>query len=171
MAGRRAIQGVLHNFLGTYTSRNSDLHGYWLFGFLSASLDEWCFDLLGGERDASLPTPESAAERLARARFHEQMAKGGVRPSDVQSAHVRIRRGAEPQRAMVDEQEREGREMRFEARAVTRHGSVCSETRSVFVGPHDPRLERRSARADDATKETSVLERLARWWARRRRAD
>ncbi len=35
---RRIIKAVLDNFLGTYTSRYSDFHGYWLFGFLVKDL-------------------------------------------------------------------------------------------------------------------------------------
>ncbi len=31
------MKGVLHNFLGTLTSRYSDHRGYWLFGPLSAN--------------------------------------------------------------------------------------------------------------------------------------
>ncbi len=34
MATRRAINGVLGNFLGTYVSRYSDYDSYWLFGFI-----------------------------------------------------------------------------------------------------------------------------------------
>ena len=34
MPTRRVIKSVLHNFLGTYTSRYSDYNGYWLFGFM-----------------------------------------------------------------------------------------------------------------------------------------
>ena len=46
MAKRRAIRGVLGNFLGTFTSRYSDYDGYWLFGFLVADLKDLRIDLL-----------------------------------------------------------------------------------------------------------------------------
>ena len=46
MTSRRVIPGVLHNFLGTFTSRYSDFDGYWVFGFLIESMDRVRIDLL-----------------------------------------------------------------------------------------------------------------------------
>jgi hypothetical protein len=46
MKPRRIIKGVLHNFLGTYTSRYSDYDGYWLFGMLVRDVEELSIDLL-----------------------------------------------------------------------------------------------------------------------------
>ena len=46
MTSRRVIPGVLHNFLGTFTSRYSDFNGYWIFGFLVEKMDSVRIDLL-----------------------------------------------------------------------------------------------------------------------------
>ena len=74
---RRAILGVLGNFLGTYTSRYSDYEGYWLFGFLVTDIGELRIDLLApsaGESDA----PLGVAVRSAAAQFADQVQKAGL---------------------------------------------------------------------------------------------
>jgi hypothetical protein len=70
MATRRVIKSVLRNFLGTYTSRYSEIRGYWLFGFLVPDLGELHFDLLSRRADrletaqANPSTPVTPSARL-----------------------------------------------------------------------------------------------------------
>lgn len=77
MPGRRSITGVLYGFPGTYTSRYSDLDGYWLFGFLVPEVVDVNFDLMG-DRAISVASPLAFAETLARAKFKEQMGKAAL---------------------------------------------------------------------------------------------
>ena len=41
MVRRQVIKGALRGFLGTFTSRYSDFHGYWLLGQLLANVSRW----------------------------------------------------------------------------------------------------------------------------------
>ena len=83
MPRRRVLPAVLRGFLGTFTSRYSDLDGYWLFGFLAGDLDTVTMDLL--EVCAGAFTPLDVTRRLAAQRFAEQVAKSGL-PRDWISA-------------------------------------------------------------------------------------
>jgi hypothetical protein len=81
-----AMQGVLNNFLSTYTSRYSTFDGCWLFGFIVNDLERVEFDLLS-------PTPDKhdaleAASLLASNEFIEQICKSGLSISCVVNASV-----------------------------------------------------------------------------------
>ncbi|MCE9583307.1 MAG: hypothetical protein K8T20_12535, partial [Planctomycetes bacterium] len=69
MARRRTIEGVLYNFLGTYTSRYSDFDGYWLFGFIVESTSQLTLDLMAAPTATSSAAPMVAAAQLAAAKF------------------------------------------------------------------------------------------------------
>ena len=94
MATRRAIKGVLHNFLGRFTGRSSEYDGYWLLGVLAGDL--------GGASNrplaVSIPSvpsePLIVATELARARFREQMQKVGLPLATVREAGFGCVRGA-----------------------------------------------------------------------------
>ena len=91
MSTRRVIQSVLHNFLGTYTSRYSDFNGYWLFGFLVESLDCFEFDLFAADCNSPVAVDEFARQ-LAVARFADQLRKSMLERSRVREARLSIRR-------------------------------------------------------------------------------
>ena len=91
MARRKVIKSVLRNFLGTYVSRYSDYHGYWLFGFLVIDLGELEIDLLnegGGDPDS----PVARSRQLAVIKFAEQLQKAGLARSLVRNARLKITR-------------------------------------------------------------------------------
>ncbi len=75
MMRRRTINGVLHNFLGTYTSRYSDYDGYWLFGLLVGEVGELKIDLLSPTVGTTTSAPVAAVIELAVRKFREQMEK------------------------------------------------------------------------------------------------
>src|SRR5262245_28787953 len=91
MATRKAVRGVLGNFLGTYTSRYSDSDGYWLFGFLVADLGELRIDLLAPPASDS-EGPLGLAVRSAAAKFADQMQKAGLVCPQIQEAWLTIRK-------------------------------------------------------------------------------
>ena len=74
MPTRNVIKSVLHNFLGTYTSRYSDYEGYWLFGFIVGDLVGLDIDLLSRHFDRGA-SPQDLARYLAATRFTEQVDK------------------------------------------------------------------------------------------------
>jgi anaerobic selenocysteine-containing dehydrogenase len=90
MTGRRATNGVLHNFLATYTRRYSDFDGYWLFALLVDNLDEWGLNLLEPGTAAPHRTPLTAASDYAVAKFADQVQEAGLSLSCIRQATRRI---------------------------------------------------------------------------------
>jgi len=146
MNRRRTIKGVLHNFLGTYTSRYSDYDGFWLFGILLGDVEELKIDLLSGSVGTSQPAPVTAAIELAVQRFAEQVEKAGLSVSCVREARLEITKLPGSQRGAVHGHISVGNHVRFVARVVSDYGKTYEGTRTVFVAPHDASVERRSTR-------------------------
>lgn len=140
MPSRRVLRCVLHNLLGTFASRHSDLHGYWLFGQLPADLDAWTVDLRGDPPAGE--TPLDAARRLAIGRFRDQLSKARLDPSVIREASLSWSR-EEPTVGWQCEHEAQGHRVSVRARAVTDLGRTIEQARSVFVARHDPNRERR----------------------------
>ena len=145
MVTRRAMQSVLVNFLGTYTSRYTDHDGYWLFGFLVEDLDELCIDLLSPPADPHSFT--GLAVLWAVGKFEDQLRKIGVPRRRVRRAWLTIRRLPGAIQGSVNDHPISGHELCFLAGAVMDSGLCFESEKTVFVAPHDARSERRSARA------------------------
>jgi hypothetical protein len=147
MPRRRALRGVLHSFLGSFTSRYSDYEGYWIFGVLVLDLRETTIDLLGDAGGGERPGPLTAALRLARTLFGEQLGKAGLDPSRVREARLDMRRSSALTRGTVNGRLAEGYEIKLAVRVVTDLNGVYESTASIFAAPHDPQAEQRSSRA------------------------
>lgn len=145
MSPRRAIRGVLQSFLGTYTSRNADFDGYWLFGFLINDLGELQIDLLTPKVTDSCNTLDVAL-RSAVGKFEDQMRKAGLERSQVREAWLTIRRLPERAEGSVNGQLCEGYNLSFLAGAVTDCGRRYEIQNIVFVAPHNPEIELRRGR-------------------------
>src|ERR1700735_5072355 len=98
----RIITGVLHNFLGTYTSRYSDYGGYWLFGMLVGDVGELRINLLAPNAGATGHAPLAAAIQLAAQKFRDQMDKAGLAASFVREAYLDVTRLPEAKRGLVN---------------------------------------------------------------------
>ncbi|MEX1097118.1 MAG: hypothetical protein WED34_13805 [Planctomycetales bacterium] len=146
MATRRAIRGVLGNFLGTYTSRYSDLEGYWLFGYLVADLGELRIDLLAPPAGES-GSPLGVAVRSATAKFADQLQKAGLERSPIREAWLTIRKLPGPAAGSVNGVRCAGHNVNFSAGAAMEGGRRYERERVVFVAPHNAEVELRSARA------------------------
>ena len=147
MTSRRIIPGVLHNFLGTLTSRYSDFNGYWVFGFLVESLDVMKIDLFA-EADNIDSTPSGFVRRLARQRLSEQIAKAGLSRESFREAYLTISKSEENRVGWVNGRSSSGYQVRLDAHAITDLGRAYDRTAIIFVAPHDPQVELRSGRAD-----------------------
>jgi hypothetical protein len=147
MTSRRAIPGVLHNFIGTFTSRYSDFDGYWVFGFLVEGIDTARIDLLGEFSEGNDSTPSGFARRLAAQKFSEQIVKAGLPREWFREAYLDIAKSQQRRFGCVNGQSSSGYDLRFQAHVVTDLGRVYERTASIFVAPHDPKVELRSARA------------------------
>jgi hypothetical protein len=146
MTRRRAINGVLHNFLGTYTSRYSDYDGYWLFGMLVGDAGDLKIDLSSRSMGKTDSAPLAAAVQLAAQKFREQMEKTGLSISCVREAQLDITKLPDSGRGAVNGRVCVGHNVRFVARVVSDYGKKYEHAMSVFVAPHDPAVERRSTR-------------------------
>lgn len=143
------MKSVLHGFLGTYTSRNSDYRGYWILGQLPSDLQEWTIDLLG-----SAPVSEEPAEavhRLAARRFAKQVQKAGFTFGVLREATLQITRIPGVIAGWQGDFSADGQMIRFAARAVMDNGRIYRDERTVFVAPHDSEKERRRLEPDWGT--------------------
>ena len=143
----RTIKGILHNFLGTYTSRYTDFDGYWLFGMLSDDFGDLQIDLLSPQFDPMATPPLSAAIALAGQKFREQIEKAGFDISSLQQARLDIKKLPGSRQGFVNGRMCAGYDLKFVASAVSSRGAMCESEISVFVAPHDSGVERRSTRA------------------------
>jgi hypothetical protein len=143
---RRSIRGVLHSFLGSFTSRYSDYQGYWVFGLFVQDLQEMTIDLLGGTEGVTGSGPLATAVGLARVTFRQQVGKAGLDISRIREARLDLMRSPSDTQGWVNGHVRAGYEIRFTARAVSDLNGIYESTTSIFVAPHDPQIELRSTR-------------------------
>jgi hypothetical protein len=143
---RKAIKGVLHNFLGTYTSRYSDYDGYWLFGMLIGELEQFSIDLLETDCKTSGSAPMAAAVQLAATKFKEQMEKAGLSLSCIREAKLALAKTPDLRSGYVNGRSSAGFDLNFAVIAVSPGGMTYECKKSVFVAPHDPEVELRSVR-------------------------
>ena len=143
VSGRGALKSTVAGFLGAYSGRHTMIDGYWLLGFLVP-------DHLPLEVDLCAPPPElvqglrETAVAEARRAFREQASRNDLPWAHIASASLRIRsEGARS--GSVNGHRREGIQMALEVTAVHRSGRGCAGRTEMFVAPHDPGVERRSA--------------------------
>lgn len=140
------MNAVLAGLVGSYTSRNNDLHGYWLLG--QVPIDSWpaVIDLLG--EPSAGDAPEDVARRTAIATFRDQIQKSGLRIDRVSEAALEIFTSRDSVRGWQGDFGSDGRELRFVARAKLSNGRTYASARTVFVAPHDPAKESRRLQPD-----------------------
>ena len=142
----KRVKGVLDNFLGTFTSRYSDHNGYWVFGMLVGDLGELRIDLLRSIEGKFDNTPLGTVTKLAAEKFREQMEKTGLAVTYAQEASIKIKKLTDPTNGFVNGRRCPGWTFQFTARVVSHSGYACEREKSVFVAPHNPKVEQRSAR-------------------------
>lgn len=147
MKPRRIIKSVLHNFLGTYTSRYSDYNGYWLFGMWVRDVGELRIDLLCPSVETTTPPAVVAAIELAAHKFQEQMEKAGLSVLCAREAWLDVTRSRDLRLGLVNGRMSAGHTVRFVARVVSDCGKTYEHEVSVFVAPHNAEVERRSLAA------------------------
>ncbi len=144
MARSRVLSSVVRGLLGTYSSRNSDVGGYWLFGLFVADLSELRIDLLGSLKQQSTPT--APGENLAILRFHEQLQKAGLEISRVKEAALTLKRLPGAASGFVNGRFRPGFQIQIIATATSHTCRSYHAECTIFAAPHDPTIEQRSAR-------------------------
>jgi hypothetical protein len=138
MRKRRSFQKVVETFLADFTSRRSEYHRYWLFGFLFDAEPHLQIDLLGGETRGRGPI--DLARRRAVYVFYDRLVAAQVQPSDVARACLTITRDVGSVDQVAGGVLRRGRQMIFRIVCVydgALHHAECTR----FVAPHDAALE------------------------------
>jgi hypothetical protein len=140
MPTRRVLKSVLTGFLGTYSSRYSEFHGYWLFGFIIKSLDRMEVDLLvPGDSDHGHPA-RLVARQLAAQRFYDQVTNHGLHLSMIRSAQLILERRPDDG-SLPGQHSRGGYNLHFVASVTADNGKSFERRTAVFVAPHDPKFE------------------------------
>jgi hypothetical protein len=147
MTSQRIMKSVLHNFLESYTSRNSDYDGFWVFGFMVETMQSTNVDLIGARSDyrAGL-APETFAVRLATTKFREQLSKSRLTLSGTREARLEIRKLRGDRSGFVNGMECLGWDVLFRVEAAMDSGETYRCEKSMFIAPHNSRVERRSTR-------------------------
>lgn len=145
-ASRRAMRGVLHNFLDTFSSRYSDLDEYWLFGLLVERLTLVRFDLLDAGACAVDDVPTGRARQLAVAKFTQQVERGRLCLPIVSDATLVLERLPMLVRGAVNGRPCDGYLIKLMASARVHSGQEYCSEKTVFVAPHSAANELRSTR-------------------------
>jgi hypothetical protein len=147
MSKRRIIKSVLHNFLETYMSRNSDLDGYWLFGYLVEDIQKVRFNLLDVNPDID-NSPTAVAKRLAVKKFSEQIEKAKLSQAIIQGAFLDITKTSVTDGEYVTYNGHFfiPHKLMFVVNAQADNGKMYEWTASLIVDQHNPTLELRSSR-------------------------
>ena len=146
MPTRKAIKGVLHGFLGTFTSRYSDYDGYWVFGSITDEMTNLTINLLEVEDASTENDVVLFVAQLARRKFREQMDKMHVPISFVHGAKMSISRSDAPARGFVAGHLCKGHIYIFSVQVISDLGRPFQATTQMFVAPHSRLLEHRSTR-------------------------
>lgn len=141
---RRIIKSVLHNFLGTYTSRYTDHGGYWLFGFVVDEPGELEFDLLDDSQ--AMNAVVSVAATIAAQRFREQLKKAGLSPAIVRTAKLTIKKRSDRADGYVNGHLCQGYVLEFQARVSSDLGREFRSEAHIFAAPHNAQFECKSSR-------------------------
>jgi hypothetical protein len=131
MPSRKALEGVIRGFLGTYVSRNSDFDGSLLFGFVIDGLTVEEIDLIVPASASYASSPYCELSRLARHKFQDQLSKFGLPLSVVRNATLTIRKG-EPSTDW-------GADVFFNVRVETDLGRVYEGGVHEFIFPNNPK--------------------------------
>ncbi len=139
------FNAVLHDYLGSFTSRNTQHDGYWLMGFLAADPRRLEWDLLVPLSPQQSASPVIHAHELAVSIFAAQLSKAGG-AADVCSAFLAIHLLPDAVVMDVNGHERWGCWLRYAVTVIDWSGSRYLRSITVAVAPHDPSIERRSLR-------------------------
>jgi hypothetical protein len=145
MTTRRVMKSILHNFLGSYTSRYSEYRSFWLFGFLVNKLMPMEIDLLG-EGGINSSRPRDVATTLAVSGFQVQVRQSGLDFLRIADARLRIERLPGMVTGLINGHHSKGHNVIFKASEITDIGRRYEVEQVLFVAPHSSRFEYASGR-------------------------
>lgn len=151
MPSQHVLKSVVHNFIETYISRNTDYEGYWLFGFLVAPGSRYELDLLTrSEAGVATADPLEYAQILATERLHDLLEKARFGTGELLAASAVIEVSSKTAEISVNGYNCAGHRMCVAISVVSTLGRHFRAARAFLVAPHEPRRELRSARASAA---------------------
>lgn len=145
MKRSQSITGVIHNFLGAYTSRYSDFKGYWAFGMIVDDLFVTEIDLLDTRSENVQKNVGEYVLSRAQNTFKDQMSKAGILHNTIERAILQIRR-CNTKTGFINNTKKNGWIVDFTAEVVTKKNLQYRDSKMLFIAPHDSRNEFRSAR-------------------------
>lgn len=144
---RKTIEGVMRNFLATFTSRNTDYEGYSPFGMLVPDLGEMEIDLLSPHPSIGSSSPVEAVVQIAADKFQEQCEKAGLSALALSEARLLLRKDPNPTTLLVNETHRVCHEISFALHVSSGFGKTNHLATSLWIAPHDPSLEIQNMRS------------------------
>ncbi|MHB0997653.1 MAG: hypothetical protein ACYC27_00285 [Armatimonadota bacterium] len=108
------------------------------------SIEQLTVDLLHPSYELNQPRPIIITSQLAVCKFAEQTEKAGLTLSCYRSAYVKIEKLPILKTGSVNGYSCVGYDIRLSVSVVSNYGRSYESEISMFVAPHDPRVERRS---------------------------
>ncbi|HTK37411.1 MAG TPA: hypothetical protein VL325_02870 [Pyrinomonadaceae bacterium] len=150
MSNRGAWKNIASGLLGTFTSRNNDIDGYWGLGILRLfayrlKLSTLTLDLLNRSLNLLPESPVSYAEEIYQKWLRSSLKKSKIDISEVIRADINLRFSTFEEFPGVPRDTR-GEPYVCTVTIVRRGGYTYSATKVGCCALHDPRKDRRSTR-------------------------
>jgi hypothetical protein len=151
MARRKDLKGIVSGLVGSFISRNNDVDGYWAIGMLcllAQNLGISCISISlagGAEEEEAHPIIRLIAEHYL-SMLQSMLAKTKVNPGWVQRAMIVTEFGTSGNQP-VPTMSTWGNPFVCTVSITDDHRRTWSASRAGRCVPHDPKRERRSARA------------------------
>lgn len=137
----RAIKSVLHNFLGTFTSRYTEYNRYSFWGFVLPYLDSCEIDLLKKNRHYSENVLLDEFSDLACKIFLEQLRKHKIEMHELLKANLTFIILAPLFEHGINNPLPQGSTLKVLAEVQTIYYKIYCRTISITVWKHDPAIE------------------------------
>lgn len=141
-----ALKSVLHNFLGTFTSRNADYNGYSFWGFVLPFLDYYEIDLLKKSKHYTENILLDEFSDLASHTFLTQLGKHRIETYEILKARLTFAVIDSSQKIEVNGHLTQGSTLKIYAEAQTGLYTIYHKTAYLTVAKHNPEIEFKSIR-------------------------
>ena len=150
MPRRRVMKGIADGLLGTFVSRNNDMHGYWGLGVLRRYSEkkkgsEIIIDLL----DPKLPFFSRSPVLNAKTKYglwlRDSLTKAGLAPSRVKQAQIKLRFSNYAEFPHIP-RDTYGEPYECTVTITDDRGAMYQATKLGCCASHDPKRESRSTR-------------------------
>lgn len=150
MAGRKQLKTIAGGLLGTFTSRNNDINGYWGLGVLRLyaqrrGLETLEIELLSRHYNEPAVSPFFAAGQYYRQWFSRALLHWRLSENELRSAYIRLRFSTFEEFPDVV-RDTQGKPYVCTVSITTPQGTEYSASKVGVCAPCDPKIDRRSTR-------------------------